>query len=85
MPIIKNNKNIGKIILNNINISNVYQNSKIYFGTSQGGQPTSTALYLASNGDIMLKAGTYKAQVMDETTWETTVQDYQIAEDTKVR
>lgn len=85
MPIIKNNKNIEKIILNNINISNVYQNSKIYFGTSESSQPTSTVLYLASNGDIMLKAGTYKAQVMDETTYETTVQDYQIAEDMRVR
>lgn len=85
MPIIKNSKNIGKIILNNTNISNVYQNSKIYFGTPQGSQPTSTALYLASNGDIMLKAGTYKANVIDEQTGEEAVQDYQITEDTKVR
>lgn len=80
----KNNKSIGKIILNSTNINNVYQNSKIYFGT-QGSQPASTVLYLASNGDIMLKAGTYKASVMDESTGDETVQDYQVAEDTKVR
>ena len=84
MSIIKNSKNIGKIILNDTNISNVYQNSKIYFGT-QSGQPPATPLYLASNGDIMLKAGTYKAGVMDESTGDETIEDYQVAEDTKVR
>lgn len=46
---------------------------------------TGSSLYIGSAGQIMIKAGTYKANVIDETTWETTVQDYQIAEDTRVR
>lgn len=47
--------------------------------------PTGSSLYIGSDGQIMIKAGTYKASVMDMTTGKETIQDYVLATDTEVR
>lgn len=86
MPIIKNNKNIAKILSNNVGFGKVYKNSILYFGGTgtPPAPPSTTPLYRADNGDIMLKAGTYKASVMNFETGEQSIQDYQVSENTKV-
>lgn len=86
MTIIKNNIEIAKIYRGINSIGKAYVGDKLVFGGGVTPTPASSVLVYneASPNKLTLKAGTYKATVVNIETGQETVQDYVLAADTDI-